>query len=56
MAICFGAYLIGWIDTDEAKVDRYWRADKNGWSVPRMTHRSTCNRGTCWQVVHGNIA
>jgi hypothetical protein len=31
----FGAYLIGWIDTDEAKVDRYWREDKSGWWVPQ---------------------
>jgi hypothetical protein len=31
----FGANLVGWIETDDAKVDRYWRPDKNGWWVPQ---------------------
>jgi hypothetical protein len=29
----FGANLIGWIDTDKAKVDRFWRDDS--WWVPQ---------------------
>lgn len=31
----FGANLIGWIDTDAAKVDAYWRADWKIWWVPQ---------------------
>lgn len=30
-----GAYLVGWIKTETAKTDRYWRPDKWSWWVPQ---------------------
>jgi hypothetical protein len=33
--VAFGADLVGWYEVDHAKVDKWWREDKNSWWVPQ---------------------